>query len=667
MSRGYTAPSLASRAGPAIGEWIDRREPAAILALLLWVAEAGADGLGYSTWWLTVAAMALVPGLCVLRLLPRDLDSVARAAAVPIIGLSLASLAVISIGAAGVPVTELSLRLALLAPALLAVLWPHPQAVTWGGEAPNRDLPMAVATATGLAAAVALGASLQQAVIGGSPVPGNDWGHYLLYAEEIASQGSLLIDNPFWMLGTPFREDPGAPALYGMYLILSGDSAPVLNHGIWFFAALGPVAVFILATGLAGRVAGVVAAAVYATVPINQTILAWHGLANVYALVFVPLGLLAAAMVFSGRRDPGWGLMLGLTAVAVAAAHRLTFAFLGVAVAVAALALMAGGQRPRVGNLVVAGLIAAAAGVGLAADLLRRNEGAGGVQDYTAYLRTKIDWDLVVADLTPTLSVIGAVAVATILSSQRMRKAPGAAVLAGLTASTALLAWGWVLHLPNVYYRAAYYLPLGLALAIGLAAGGAWLNHNRLRPVVAVLLVVMVAATVARADGLTAIKRDYYAWVDEASAAGLDRIRGGLNRDDVVVTDRCWSFLTPWLLRQPTLAALDDSDIQPAAELEGAAMARRLLYGPAPTSRLMARYLGVRYALTNPTCADSQGRVYPPPHQGRPIYASERLVVMRLPGRGRTPFPQLIKPVGAAPLLGPDRPLLQLEQLRQPG
>ena len=59
---------------------------------------------------------------------------------------------------------------------------------------------------------------LQAACIGGDPIPGNDWAKYLLYADEITAQGTLLIDNPYWMLGVPFREDPAVPALYGSFL-----------------------------------------------------------------------------------------------------------------------------------------------------------------------------------------------------------------------------------------------------------------------------------------------------------------------------------------------------------------------------------------------------------------------------------------------------------------
>src|SRR3712207_9548188 len=47
--------------------------------------------------------------------------------------------------------------------------------------------------------------------------------HDALPIYEIRRHGALLIDNPYWMLGVPFREDPGVPALYGAYLAMTGD------------------------------------------------------------------------------------------------------------------------------------------------------------------------------------------------------------------------------------------------------------------------------------------------------------------------------------------------------------------------------------------------------------------------------------------------------------
>src|SRR3712207_8277369 len=93
------------------------------------------------------------------------------------------------------------------------------------------------------------------------------------------------------MLGVPFREDPGVPSLYGSFLLLSGAPTATVAHGIWVFALLGIGTVYALVRAVWGALPAVLAALLYAALPMNQDILAWHGLANVAALSLVPLAL----------------------------------------------------------------------------------------------------------------------------------------------------------------------------------------------------------------------------------------------------------------------------------------------------------------------------------------------------------------------------------------
>jgi hypothetical protein len=98
----------------------------------------------------------------------------------------------------------------------------------------------------------------------------------------------------------------------------------------------------------------------------------------------------------------------------------------------------------------------------------------------------------------------------------------------------------------------------------------------------------------------------------------------------VVVTDRCWSFLTTWLLHTRTIAALEPEDIGPPAELRRARQARAVLDGT-PAGMASAARLGVRYLIVDPTCTDTQERPTKPPAVGTPVFLSKRLVVLRLP------------------------------------
>ena len=102
-----------------------------------------------------------------------------------------------------------------------------------------------------------------------------------------------------------------------------------------------------------------------------------------------------------------------------------------------------------------------------------------------------------------------------------------------------------------------------------------------------------------------------------------------LRPNEVVVTDRCWSFQASWLLSTRTLPALEPEDIQPKAELRRARQARAVLDGT-PEGLAVARRLSVRYLIVDPTCVDSRERPTRPPAVGRPLYVSKRLVVLRL-------------------------------------
>ena len=147
-----------------------------------------------------------------------------------------------------------------------------------------------------LAGVVVLAVTLYDEVIGGPPVPGEDWGHYLMYTQAIAEHHSLQLDNQHRMGGgLAFAQDPGAPSLYAAFLLVSGLSAGVLVHGIVLFSVLGVLSTYVLGSALWGPRAGLVAAALWATLPAGINLLSWHGLATAIALVSFPIVALCAA------------------------------------------------------------------------------------------------------------------------------------------------------------------------------------------------------------------------------------------------------------------------------------------------------------------------------------------------------------------------------------
>jgi hypothetical protein len=521
--------------------------------------------------------------------------------------------------------------------------------------------------------------ALQSRVIGGSPVPGTDWGHYLLYPNEVARQHSLVIDNPYWMLGgVRFRDDPALGALYGSVLVMSGAKASALAHGIWLFAVLAIVSVFLFASSLGGPLAGLIAAAVYAVIPMNQTILGWHGLGNLYGLALLPLALMPLAWALWGRTDKRMSALLAFALVALAAAHRLTFLVACVALLIAGVLglLLSPRRRELVAFAARSAALAVPLGALLAIDLLRRSQDAGGVQSYRVYLSTKVDLGLTVSDLTVPVAVAGVLALLALLP--RVRSDRALLALYGLGGATAFLAYGWVVHVPTVYYRIVYFLPLVLAPAIGVALVrlpplGAMRRGGRLLPVAAAAVALgLFVATAAMAYDRAPGVRAFYFWASRASLDGIDRVDRLTSPREAVVTDRCWSFLAPWLLQRPVLAGIDPADILPAWEARPAASARTILYGRPVDARRLARRFGVRYALLNPGCASDETDKLRLPKIGAPIYESTRLVVLDLapgsrrerPAAGpaaqtRSPLPQGPGPAArtAGPLPSGRRPL----------
>jgi len=598
-----------------------RTRPLALAAAALVAAEALLALVGASWGPLAVVALVLAPGLALLPLLPaqaRESPSAALAAA-PALGIAVSSTALITIASLGIELNGVSVRaaVALLVVAGLLLPWPEP--------ALGFDRAELLAAAGG-AAACAVAVAIQSRVVGEAPVPGNDWAKYVLYADEIARHGSLLIDNPFWMLGVPFREDPAVPALYGAYLEMTGAPAAVLQQGIGLFALAQVAAVYALGRALWGGVAGVVAAFLWTALPLGYTLLGWHGLANAAALALLPLLLIYLAAFAGARLDTAAAVGAGLTMVGLAAAHRLSFgiAALTAALAVAVALAVVRERGALLRGAAIAALTGVVLGAGVAYDLLERNKSFGGTQDHTAYLASKIDVELLVRDLTIPLAAAGLIALlaAPFLVRDRRTLVPVLSLLAVVVA----LGYSWIVELPLHYTRMAYYLPLALIPLIAAAAG------SLRRPVLGAAAALALAAVTAgfawsQADNV----RRFYQFTDRAGERGLGHLSAALRPGEVVVTDRCWSFLGTWLLRTRTLPALDPVDIQPKAELPFARDARAVLEGTAE-GREVARRVGARFAIVDPTCVDAEGREAQAPQAGRPVFVSERLVVLRIDG-----------------------------------
>jgi hypothetical protein len=596
------------------------RRRIAATALAAWALEAVVAAAGGHFAALSGAVLVVAPGMAWIPLLPSRVRTawVPCLAAVPALGFALSTVTLITVASLGIGLDGVSVRAAV---ALLVV----------GGLAAFREGEPSGAvseadrwSAAGLALAVVAGIVLQARVIGGTFPPGIDWAHYVLYADEIRRHGSLLIDNPFWMLGVPFREDPGVPALYGSYLALTGQQAGVLVHGIWVFAVMGILSTFAFVRAVFGALAGALAAAFMAVLPASQDILAWHGLANVAALALLPLVLLCAVELGAGRIGMREGAGFAVLLLALAAVHRLSLLVGGAALLVV-LAIALAGERRRAALRGV-GLIAGwcvVLGGGVAYDLVTRTRTFGGTQSYTAYLSSKLHAGDLPRALSWTFAVVAVGALG--LAIARVRRERSLIPLLACLGVCGALTYAWVVHFPLVYFRMIYFLPLVLAPLVGWALARAL----PVRPAAAAGVALAVVAGISAWDQAHRV-RDFYALTDRASLRGLDAVSAELRPGEVVVTDHCWSFLATWLLHTRTLPALEPADIQPKAEVARARTAREVLAGT-PRGRAAGKRLGVRFLLIDPGCTDSRGQLIKTPREGRPVYLSQRLVVLRLP------------------------------------
>jgi hypothetical protein len=312
--------------------------------------------------------------------------------------------------------------------------------------------------------------------------------------------------------------------------------------------------------------------------------------------------------------------------VALAASHRLSTLVGAMAIAVTlAWALAAadrGTRRAIVRGCGVTTLAALVLSPGVVYDLLERASSFGGTQNYRAYLSAKVNLGPVAGDLSVIFTVL---AVAALVFAVRLASRDRAvAALLSLLAVVIALAYSWLLEIPTAYFRMAYYLPLALVPLVALAL------TRLLRPRHAAAMGAFASLAIAVFAWVQGSNvRDFYAFTNDASLRGLDAVSADLKPNEVVVTDRCWSFQATWLLRTRTLPALEPEDIQPRAELRRARQARAVLDGT-PEGLALARRLGVRYLVVDPTCTDTRERPTRPPAVGTPLYVSKRLVVLRL-------------------------------------
>jgi hypothetical protein len=612
---------------------------AAAAALLLYAAARLVVGEPFVG---ATVLLLLGTGLSLLPFVPRRLRRLSLEVAIlPALALAGYATLLTTVSIVGIRLTETSIALstALLAGAALV-----PATAIQPSPAHRTPLRREAPTMLALAAIVVFAFASSWDVAYPFQPRGTDWGHYLLYADEVATQGHLLIDDPFAGDGDWVFADPaGVGAVYGSFLLSDGVSSWSLTAGIAVISALTVLSVFAAAATLWGTAAGLVAAGAYAVAPIRLEPMYWHGLGTALAMVFVPLVVMSLGLLFRGARGWRHALLLGLALVGVAAAHTTSAIVVGAVILLAplvdlAVRLVAGRSEPRaaVRDRWMNGLVRPlAAAVGIACVL-----GAGVVAHLALQVRAlgrPVSWRFLGPDWLDRAAVehyygvpflvVALVAVALLLTSRRLRR--DVALLSPASVALACVVVGqlWRVHVSFDYQRVVYYLGVALALLIGAV-------FVRRTPHAA-WIAVFVLAFVVIARGSVGLRLPERVLESEPRAPGVsglvafrEQLDSGVLPDaGRIVSDGCLHFAVPYLVRRPTLPAFSERQVGFVDRLPLSRQAAVVLAGGREGAAAAAR-LGVRYVVADPDCVpDLATRV-----GGTTVVANEGVVVVRLPG-----------------------------------
>jgi hypothetical protein len=571
-------------------------------------------------------------GLAAVPLLPGRLTRTSlRVALAPSLAIGSFSILLTTVSIVGVELTEVSIRLAV---ALLVLVLAGVAAST-GAPAPPASPPRR----DGLALVALVGVfavSLASAwdVVEPFPPPGSDWSYYQLYADEVAATGSLLVEDRY--AGEEdrlFSTQPAVGAVYGSLLLLDGVSSRSLSRALAVVSALTPVGVYAAVGGLWGAGAGLLGAALYAVVPIRLEPLYWHGLATTLALLFVANVLLVLGLLYRGARDRRTVGLLGLSLAALACVHSASAAVvvlwiglvlvLDVVVAAVRRRPVRRWWREGMARPVLAGVGAAVlVGAGVIVHLRQQAQDLGAPVGYLAFDRHWLTRETLRGYYSWTFLVLVAVAL-LLLAVRRAARRDAALVAVGTLALSAILVSQlWRVHVAFEYRRVVYYLALALVAVVGAAS-----SYRRARwlwvPALSLVLVYLAHGSI----GLRLPERLLTG--REARSATTDALESfgrRLDADVVLVADRCLGARVPYLVRRPTLIALEDWQVG-FEELRPAARDAATILAGGASGRRLAAERGVRFALVDPACSPAAEDVL----GGRAVYRSDELVIVRIP------------------------------------
>jgi len=580
-------------------------------------------------------------GLALVRFLPRKLGTPSLLLAlVPVVGLAAFALLLTTVSIVSIELTELSVRLAVLALVVVAAvvdaLSGPPPHVEWP---PQRELGAVVV----LLAAFGLAFASSYDVVEPFPPPGTDWAHNLQYVDEVETQGSLLVYDPYASESSIFANPPGVGAVYGSLRILDGVSSPSLARGIAVLSALGVLSIYAAVGGLWGVTAGLLAAAAWAVAPIRLETMYWHGLATTLALAVLPLVLLGLGAVYRSRRDQRVVGLLGLSLAAIAVAHSASALVVGFAIALVLAAEVVralfrlrhdtparalrwwwrdGVTRPVLAAVGLAVLLGAATIVHLA----RQSNALGSPVSAGFFDNDWLDLDTLDYYFSWQLLALVGASLVLVLWGRERRSDPALAALAVLVAAAVVVSQLWRIDVPFEYRRVVYYVGPVLVALVGVASVG--LGRRWIWVTVCAIAFVGVAQ-----DSIGLRLPERLLEERESRSAKLDALaefRAQLDRTDpdrraLLVADRCLGVRVPFAVRRRTLVSAEEWQAGYESLVDGARDATAIVEG-GPEGRRLAEERGVDYVLADPACNPDLGTRL----DGEVAFSNDELLVVRV-------------------------------------
>ncbi len=616
---------------------------AAVAAVALVALESSARALVGSSYLGATPLLVAACGLALVPYLPGELGRLSvRVAVVPALGLASFAAVLTTASILGLRLNSVSIPLvvaAFVVPVAVASFALRTPPRDDGAASPRREL----LTLLALAGIVAFALASSWDIAYPFKARGTDWGHYLLYADQVAAQGHLLIHDP--LAGEAhriFADPPGVGASYGSFLLLDGISSWWLTIGIVVISALTVLSVYATAAVLWGTGAGLVSAGAYAVAPIRLDTMYWYGLGTTLAMVFVPLVVMSLGLLFRKKRGWRYVLFLSVGLVGVAGAHSTSAVVIAALVLAAPLVditirLVGGRSEPRAAvrgwwrngvarPLASAVLLSCVVGAGVIAHLWLQGRALGRPVSYRFLGPDWLNHAEVEHYYGVPFLVVSLVALALVLTSRRLRHDQALLALAALGLACAVVGELWRIHVPFDYQRVVYYFGVGLALLIGAA-------FLRRRPdALWIAAFFLVFVFIARTSvGLRLPERVLESAPRDPAVSGLTSFRNELDRgvlpdSERLVSDACLQFAVPYLVRRPTIPAFTERQVGFVDRLPLARQAAAVLAG-GPRGVALAARLGVRYAVADPGCAPNLAATL----GGTTVIANSGVVVVRLP------------------------------------